>query len=227
MEIGKFDRKVRGHWLTRKPDPKSSIVALGSVLVLIFSSFFFWSDIFGASTLMTAIPQNVFVHHEYWRLWTALFAHADTEHLLSNSLLFSAFAYLLYGHFGKWVFPAAAIFFGGVTNFIVLTTMPPEASLLGVSGVVYWMGAAWLTLYFLLESRDKFSKRAVKAIGVGAVLLLPETFHPNVSYLSHSVGFGLGMAWAICFYAWNRQRFLNAEIIELVSEDLISAEPFL
>jgi membrane associated rhomboid family serine protease len=201
-------REVRTNWLTRKPSPHSTFVTEFSVGLLVVTSFLFWLDIFQAGSWMTAIPQNVFGHHEYWRLWTAVFAHGDPEHLLSNSLLFAAFAYLLYGHFGKWLFPIAALFFGGVINLIVLTTLAPDTHLLGASGVVYWMGAVWLTLYFCIENRDKISRRLLKALGVGAVLFIPEKFHPEISYLSHFVGFMLGIAWGLLYYLWNRKKFL-------------------
>jgi rhomboid protease GluP len=205
--------EVRGNWLTRRPDPKSFFIAEFFVLLLVIASFLFWTNTFHASLWMTAIPRNVFSLHEYWRPWTALFAHENPEHLFSNSLLFFAFAYLLYGHFGKWMFPGAAFFFGGITNLIVLSSLLPDANLLGVSGAVYWMGAAWLTLYLLLETRDKISRRTIKAIGVGAVLFIPEKFHGNISYLSHAVGFVLGIAWALVYYFWNRKRFLEAEVV--------------
>jgi rhomboid protease GluP len=205
---------VRKHWLTRKPDSQSYLVASLSVLTLMIASFVYWADLFNSQSWMTAIPQSVF-SHEYWRLWTALFAHSDLAHLLSNSLLFSAFAYLLFGHFGSLVYPFAAFLFGGLTNLIVLFTLPADAELLGASGMVYWMGAAWLTLYLYLESRDRFSKRALKAIGVAAMLFVPESFQPHVSYLSHFVGFILGVIWAMAYYYWNRKKFVDAE--EVVS----------
>lgn len=212
-------RKIRAHWLTRKPDSSAYTVATLSVFGLILGTFVYWTDFLNAKSWMTAIPQNVFQLHEYWRPWTALFAHSDPVHLLSNSLLFFAFAYLLYGHFGSRVFPLAALFFGGITNIIVLTTLPSDANLLGASGVVYWMGAAWLTLYLFLESRDKISRRALKALGVGVMLFVPETFHANISYLSHVVGFLLGVLWAMRYYYANKEKFLHAEVIEYVIEE--------
>jgi rhomboid protease GluP len=213
-------RRVRRNWLTKRLNPNSFFVAAFSVLLLVGATFLFWDNNFNSGAWMTAIPQNVFNLHEYWRPWTALFAHADLEHLLSNSILFFAFAAILYGHFGSWVFPIAAFFFGGITNFIVLTTLPIDASLLGASCVVYWMGAVWLTLYLYLESRENYFRRGIKAVGVGIVLFIPETFRPHVSYLSHFVGFLLGVLWALGYYHWNRQRFLEAEFTQLeISEE--------
>jgi rhomboid protease GluP len=191
-------------------------VAAISVMLLLIANFIFWRNNFESANLITAVPQKVFEGKEYWRLWSALFAHADVGHLLSNSLLFSGFAYFLFGYFGSFVFPFMAIFFGGVVNYLVLKTMPPAAELLGISGVVYWMGAVWLTLYFLIETRAAISRRLIKTLGIAAMLFIPETYHQNVSYLSHLLGFVFGTGFAI-FYYWSRRKyFKKAEVVDLI-----------
>lgn len=219
QEKPKIIYKVTGNWLTRRPDPNAFFVAMLSALLLAVGSFFYWSNFQGSGEWMTGIRESVFVKHEFWRLWTALFAHADLGHLLSNEVLFFAFAFLLYGQFGAWAFPGAAIFFGGITNLAVLRTMPPQAELLGISGVVCWMGGAWLALYFMVETSDKLAVRLLKAIGVAVILFIPETIHPNISYLSHFVGFMLGAGWGLFYYRKNRRRFLRALRIEAVVEE--------
>lgn len=125
------------------------------------------------------------------------------------------------------MFPVATFLFGGIVNYIVLITMPANSELLGVSGVVYWMGSVWLTLYFLIETREKISRRLIKTIGIAAVLFIPETYHRNVSYLSHFVGFALGMVFALLYFRQNRLRFQRAEFIEWVNNDgdVIPPEP--
>lgn len=212
-------QKVRGNWLTRKPRKNSFFVAALSTMLLAIGAFFFWSDFLHAGSWMTGIRENVFSFYEFWRPWTALLAHGDLGHLLSNSVLFFAFAYLLYGHFGAWAFPGAALFFGGITNLVVLRAMPPSAELLGISGVVYWMGGAWLTLYFYLENRDKLAVRMLKAMGVGIVLFIPETIRPNVSYFSHFVGFVLGISWAAVYYQLHRKQFQRAVVVQTIVEE--------
>lgn len=213
---GLLIKKVRSHWLTDKPNTNSYMVAASSLIILLVVNFFFWRNDFNMANVITAIPQNVFEGHEYWRLWTALFAHADIGHLFSNSLLFSVFAYFLFGYFGSFVFPFMAIAFGGLINYMVLKTMPATAVLLGISGVVYWMGAAWLTLYFLLETRERISKRLIKTLGIAAVLFIPETYHQDVSYLSHFIGFVFGVVFAAFYYLSRREQFRKAEVVELV-----------
>lgn len=213
---GTLIKKVRSNWLTQKPHKRAFSIAAASMITLIVANFLFWRDDFGLEGLMTAIPKNVFEGHEYWRLWTALFVHSDIAHLLSNSILFSVFAFFLYGYFGGFVFPTAALLSGGLINYLVLKTMPLESELLGISGVVYWMGAAWLTLYFLLETREPHVRRFIKTLGIALVLFIPETYKGDVSYLSHSTGFVFGVIFALVFYRRHKVEFLKAQFVELV-----------
>lgn len=213
---GLLIQKVRAHWLTQQPRAGAWMVSALSLMLLLVINFLYWRNDFNFENLLTAIPKNVFEKHEYWRLWSALFAHADIAHLLSNSLLFSVFSYFLFGYFGGFVFPAAALLFGGLINYWVLKSMAPASELLGMSGVVYWMGAVWLTLYFLLETREQTAKRLIKTLGTALLLFIPETYHRDVSYESHFIGFALGILFAVLYYRGRRQTFKNAEVIEMI-----------
>src|SRR5690606_26204612 len=107
---------------------------------------------------------------EYWKLWTTLFVHADIGHALSNAFLFFILGFFLYGYYGIRVFPLAALFWGGITNLFVLLQYESDIHLIGASGVVYWMGGFWLTLYFLLNRKLSLFPRALRTIGVGLIL---------------------------------------------------------
>ena len=167
--------------------------------------------------LMAATRDAVFGRGEIWRLWTTLFAHADLGHLLSNSFMFFILGYALVAYFGAQVFPFTALFFGGVTNAFSLLTYPGHVNLIGASGVVSWMGGAWLALYFLLNTRVSRSGRTLRSIGVALMLFAPaEAFDPKISYRTHLIGFTLGVAWAFWYYWWRRQEFRAAEIRETI-----------
>ena len=103
--------KIKENWLTRKLRPNAVFVAFFGLMILALGSMMAWSDFLGAGEWMVASGQTVFARGEYWRAWTSLFVHSDLGHFLSNSVLFFAFSFLLYGHFGFWVFPLTSFFF--------------------------------------------------------------------------------------------------------------------
>lgn len=196
--------------------------------LLVFASFGYFIDLLHARDWMTASPRQVFGDGEYWRLWTTLFVHADLEHLLSNTLLFLPLVYLLTAYFGLWLFPVVGFFIGGLTNWLVLKTLPLSATLVGVSGVVYWMGAAWFTLYYLIDHRKNPKARFANILFLTLMLFVPETYKPQVSYLSHFIGFGFGVISAYTYYYINQAAFRRAEVIETIYEDneIVPEEPF-
>ncbi len=211
---------IKETWLSKKPAPLSAFISALFTFLLALISLIYWRDLLHAQRWMTASNQAVFEHHEVWRAWTCLFIHADEKHLFSNSFLFFILGTFLGGHFGILIFPVLALFMGGLVNLIVLAQMPLEVQLLGASGIVYWMGGAWLILYFLLERKRTLFQRALRAIGVGLLLFIPaEAFDPSISYLSHSLGFFTGVFSGLIFYLTQRKMFLAAEVKEVFIDE--------
>lgn len=195
----------RENWLTRKP-LRDGVLPTAILLTML---------VFGKLAEYPASGDLVFKQHEYWRAWTTLFVHADIGHLLSNLFLFVPFAFILTSYFDLLFFPVAGFFIGGLVNLAVLSTMPGKVMLVGVSGVVYWMGAAWITLAYLVDRRDKPIIRLVKSLGVSMLLFLPETYRPEVSYLTHLLGYLGGIGAALIYYGLLRRTFLRAEKYDL------------
>ena len=214
--------KIRETWLSRPRKRYAFQVSLFLLAVLFLASYSYLNGAFGADQWMDASGRAVFQQHQYWRLWTTLFAHADLGHILSNSFLFLPFTYFLCAYYSYWFFPVAGIFLGGIVNLVVLTTLPPETHLVGISGVVYWMGAAWLILYLRIERREPIRRRIGKLIIVTTALFIPQTIHAEVSYLSHFLGFISGLLSGWILFEWEKNKFLSAEIRELrIREDII------
>ncbi len=216
---------IQETWLTRKPHPWAFIIGAASTLVMVIFGMIYIRDLGGWASMMSANAISVFDGHEFWRLWTTLFAHGDEKHLLSNSLLFFVLGSFMAGYFGLRSFPITALFFGGIINFFSLKTMPPEVYLIGMSGVVYWLGGAWLILYFLIDRRKSLYQRAVRAIGVSLVLFFPaEAFNPTISYRTHVIGFGLGLVWGLVYFLWHRRRLRSAETYRIIMDEPPSTE---
>lgn len=213
-------KRIRETWLSRKPSPIAGMVAAISVLLLVIGAVAFLQNFHNAQEWMPASRELVFAKHQWWRLWTTLFAHADTGHLLSNLFLFFVMGYFLTGYFGILVFPLAAFAFGGFTNLLVLLSYPPEVKLIGASGIVYWLGGAWLGLYFLIDQKRTYFQRFLRAGGVALGVFWPATaFDPNVSYGAHLIGFVIGLAFGLLYYAYKKELFKSAIVYEWIVEE--------
>lgn len=211
---------VRETWLTRKPQPSALFAALFSTLALGIGNLIYHYDPFNWGEWMSASWKTVHENGEYWRLWTTIFAHGDLGHLAANTFLFFILGYFLNGYFGSAVFPIAAFLLGGLTNYLVLATYAPDVTLIGASGVVYWMGGAWLILYFFLSRQKNLKQRLLRTLGVGILIFMPsEAFEVRVSYRAHLIGFVLGIFFGAIYYLLNRARFQEAEVRITVTEE--------
>lgn len=209
---------MKSNWLTQKARYQGwigSLVLTGFVFALTLLD---WTDVNLFEPMLKATWTNVFETHQYYRLWTSLFVHADSAHILSNTILLVPLLYLLSAYFGSWLWPILAIFIGGLINAIVLQTLPPDVALIGISGVDNWLGAVWLTLFFLIDRRQNKRRRFAVVLFVTFVLFVPDTYKPGVSYLSHFVGYVLGVLSGIIFYFLHRLQFKEVEVFENVFE---------
>jgi membrane associated rhomboid family serine protease len=139
--------------------------------------------------------ESIFVRHEYWRLLSALFAHSDIGHLLSNAPLFLIFGWFLRAFFGLRVFPAATLAIGALSNLATVYYYEPQVHLLGASGMLYGMVALWLVLYVRFETQHSVPMRIFRAMAVSLLMLFPTTFQPTTSYMAHAAGFAIGLVF--------------------------------
>lgn len=210
-----FTRKIVATHLSRSPAPAAAWIAVLSTLVLMLVSSLIWSLPGAWEDLTVASREAVYGRHEYWRLWTATLTHADFKHLLSNALLFFVLGYFLTAYFGLVMFPILAFVLGGVINAVAVASYRPEVQLLGASGVVYWMGGAWLVLYLLIDRRRSWKSRWLRVFGVSILLFVPsEAFDPSISYRTHFIGFVIGLLTGLLYYAANFTRLRAAEVVE-------------
>jgi rhomboid protease GluP len=210
---------VRRTWLSRPPDPSAQAMTAAALFLLILACSAQWHNFYGLGEFWPATKNQVFNQGEYWRLWTTLFTHGDLGHLLANSLLFYILGYFLYGYFGGFVFPFSAWFMGGVINAVSIFSYAPDIRLVGASGMVSWMGGAWLALYFLLNTKISTTQRGLRSLGVALMLFAPsEAFDPKISYRTHMIGLFLGIACGYLYYIWRKKEFTAAEYRETVIE---------
>ena len=200
--------------LSRRPARRSGVVAAASVALLLLLSVVYWVDLFDLAAKLSATPEQVFNHGEYWRVTTTIGAHADLRHFLANAIGFGILSFLLYGYYGPFVYPALSWALGSVVTGLALLTYPPMTKLIGASGVVYLMAGFWLILYLFIERKLSLGKRLLRSLGFGLIVLAPTVWDPSVSYRTHAIGFAVGVGLGVAFFLKKKEIFRRAERIE-------------
>lgn len=177
--------------LTRLPPGSNALPAVFCFLFFALVSVLFWRS--SLSPYLSVSGENIYRDHEYYRLFTALFVHADFGHLLSNAPLFLIFGWFLHGFFGSFVFPCLSFAIGTFANLATVHYYPPETTLIGASGMLYGMVGLWLTLYVRFDVDHSVFMRLFRALAFSLIVLFPTTFQPQVSYLAHAFGFAFGI----------------------------------
>ena len=191
--------------LSKKLSPQSKLVGLVSYLVLLLV---FILD----NQNLSANGYLVFEKGEYWKAFTTTLMHADFVHLGHNTLFFLAFSVLLNSYFGFWIFPVLSFVVGGLINLIALKIYDPQIYLVGISGVIYFMAAFWMTMFVGLERQMSLYRRIMITTGVSLILFFPEVFVKNVSYLAHGLGFGMGIILGIIYFKLMREKLRSNEL---------------
>jgi rhomboid protease GluP len=208
-----MDRKLTKTFLSKRPSSKSFAVAALSLLVL-FLLFYYDRQFFSANGFL------IYEKKEYWRAFTTTLLHADLNHFAHNAFFFTGLAALLHSYFGFWVFPILSLIVGGLINFIALAIYPPQMHLVGVSGVIYFMASFWLTLYILIERRQKLKIRFIHALAISLIFLFPESFQTRVSYLAHGLGFVFGVPMALAYYFFNKKKIRDKDVWIEINKDV-------
>jgi rhomboid protease GluP len=191
--------------LSKKLSPQSKLVGLFSYLVLLLV---FILD----NQNLSANGYLVFEKGEYWKAFTTTLMHADFVHLGHNTLFFLAFSVLLNSYFGFWIFPVLSFVVGGLINLIALKIYDPQIYLVGISGVIYFMAAFWMTMFVVLERQMSLYRRIMITTGVSLILFFPEVFVKNVSYLAHGLGFGMGIVIALIYFRIKGSKLRTHEV---------------
>lgn len=200
-------KRLTKTFLSRRPTDANVVLALFSFLILL-AVFLFSGRHFEASGVL------VFDRGEWWRAFTTSLMHADLMHLGHNALFFIIFAILLNTYFGFFVFPLLSFLMGGVINLLTIAAYPKEVTLVGVSGVIYFMASFWMTNFVLIERQQKLMGRLTIATGISLALFCPDLMHleARVSYLSHALGFALGIPAALLWFRGHLQEIRMKEV---------------
>ncbi len=210
--------RIKSTLLSQKPREESFLIALLSVMVLLFVSLLCWRNP-SLLNLLAASQHQVVGEQEYWRLLTTTAIHADLTQFPSNAILFAFFTFLLYGYFGFWVFPVTVVALGSLTNYLSLLTYSENTQLIGASGLVYLMAGFWLTVYVLVERTRPLKRRVLVAMGIALIVLIPSSLSPGVSYRTHAIGCGIGVIAALGYFQARKEQIRSLETFQIEEVD--------
>jgi membrane associated rhomboid family serine protease len=133
-------------------------------------------------------------HGQWWRLFTAMWLHADLSHLAMNAVFGFFLLGLTMGRYGTGIGILAAYLAGAGGNIIVsLVAVGPHHSL-GASGMV--MGALGLLTaqsFTLWRHAPQAAKSAIAALCGGVMLFVLLGLTPGTDILAHLGGFVSGL----------------------------------
>ena len=137
-----------------------------------------------------------------WTLVTAIFVHASLIHLLGNMIFLYVFGNTLESVTDSKRM-LTVFFVGGILSFpLSLPFFPPDATFVGASAAIFTLAAV-----VMLMKPLRFSWLLLMPVGMVAIvyflynaLAVYFNLQSNVAYISHVIGFSLGIPFGI---AWS------------------------
>jgi len=155
--------------------------------------FFYWLSV-RIPELVDAgvLDGNSVSHGEWWRLFTAIFLHADLAHLASNAVIGFLLMGLTMGSYGTGVGLLTALLAGAGGNVLTWLVDTGHRSL-GASGMV--MGALGLLAAqsVTLWRRGRSLKLVLGGMAAGVMMLVLFGTSPDSDVVAHFGGFGSGV----------------------------------
>ncbi len=172
-----------------------------TILLILLScafSIYAWS-----SQYDLAFSEYALLHGAYYTIITGLFVHANYVHLAGNMLFLYIFGNSLEDEMGGR--RTCAVFFaGGILSFLFSIPVYPGARMVGASAAIFSVMAA-----LLLVRKPEFSLSFISPTGpliivffFFNILAIRNGDTGNVAYLSHAIGFIIGLFFGS---QWNKK----------------------
>ena len=211
MEVEK--RFIR-NYLSKQKYTSGKITSWFILTACIVLSLFYWDNSSSLSTILSASHNQVFIDGQYWRLFTTSFVHGDIEHLMSNSLMLFILTYFVTAFYGSFISIGLGFIMGIVINFFVISQYSTDTTLVGASGVIYYLWGFWLVLYVCISKHMHILSRLLRIGGIFFILLVPTTYSPSTSYMAHYIGFGIGFITGLIYYFFYHKKIAEFEFWE-------------
>lgn len=143
------------------------------------------------------VPNRVFYNHEYFRLLTTTFLHANILHLLINGLYLYVFGSLTEKYFGVPRFVIIYLFSGFMSSLLTLFFV--DAVSVGASGAIFGlMGSVLAITHKTGKSVSRFSSYTLILCILSTIGL--SFFMPNIGHVAHISGLITGYIFGLALY---------------------------
>lgn len=186
------------------------------ILLCVLASLYGWvaDPVFVERNLVFSLKN--LVEGRVWTLVTAIFVHANLIHLLGNMIFLYVFGNTLESVADSKKM-LAAFFLGGILSFpLSLPFFPSGATFVGASAAIFT-----LTAVVMLLKPLRFSWLLLMPVGLVAVLFflfnaVAVYYHlqDDVAYVSHIIGFTIGMVLGIRWSEqWRRNLLISLGLV--------------
>lgn len=183
------------HWRWQRQVFKGGLVfdwASLSWVILLF--FFAWLNPPYDLETKGILSYNAVAHGQWWRIFTAIWLHADVSHLAANAAIGFLLLGLTMGRFGTGVGLLAAYLAGAIANAAECLLHDESRRSLGASGMVMACLGLLATQSFFLWSASPYSRKyLLGAITTGLMLFILLGVAPGTDIIAHLGGFISGL----------------------------------
>ena len=154
------------------------------------------------------VPARVALAHEYWRLFTSMFLHANLFHVALNMWALWVIGSFLERIMGPVRFLLLYLVSGLAGSVLVLVAGPEWVPTVGASGAIFGVFGALFAWALLSRGRDFVADQLVRQMGILLVLNLVMTFAwGSISWQAHIGGLLGGIAAFAALRFGDRQGF--------------------
>jgi rhomboid protease GluP len=166
----------------------------GSLAWVCLLVFFYWVNAHTDLHFAALMDTTAVAHGQWWRLFTAVWLHADLGHLAANATFGLVLLGLAMGRYGTGAGLLAAYLAGAGGNVISwLFSAEPHRSL-GASGMVMGcLGLLAVQSFSLWRHTPHSAKHVVSGVVGGVMLFVLLGLTPGTDVLAHAGGFATGL----------------------------------
>lgn len=177
----------------------TSQAKITNVLILLNAGYFAVSRLLGFTTLTYMTDEQFLIlwgadnaeltlfYHEYWRLFTSMFVHADLTHLVMNMLALWSVGPILEKRIPAFMYIGIYLFSGLFGNLISdFFLLYQHVVSCGASGAI--IGVITSLLAYSVVFKTNFEEMPIKAILISLVLTAGLGLLPSINNIAHVAG---------------------------------------